>query len=83
MHSMGDDTSPADEAEYKARTIKRNDAPMNPNGKYYCNFAPECEGMLFGRKCEWKSVSPPLSQIPKFCCLKCSSETMNLKTSQC
>ncbi|KAM0720208.1 hypothetical protein Q7P37_004344 [Cladosporium fusiforme] len=35
------------------RNIKRGDPPQAHDGKYYCNFAPECTGQYFDRKCEW------------------------------
>ena len=36
------------------RMIKRGDPPQAHDGKYYCNFAPECAGQYFDRKCEWR-----------------------------
>ncbi|KAK4546916.1 hypothetical protein LTR36_001648 [Oleoguttula mirabilis] len=36
-----------------SRSFKRGDPPMNADNKYVCNFAPECAGQTFDRKCEW------------------------------
>lgn len=36
------------------RMIKRGDPPQAHDGKYYCNFAPECADQYFDRKCEWR-----------------------------
>lgn len=36
------------------RMIKRGDPPQAHDGKYYCNFATECAGQYFDRKCEWR-----------------------------
>ena len=36
--------------------IKRGDPPQAHDGKYYCNFAPECADQYFDRKCEWRQV---------------------------
>jgi hypothetical protein len=38
------------------RMIKRGDPPQAHDGKYYCNFTPECAGQYFDRKCEWRQV---------------------------
>lgn len=38
------------------RPIKRGDPPQAHDGKYYCNFAPECAGEYFDRKCEWRQA---------------------------
>jgi hypothetical protein len=36
------------------RMIKRGDPPQAYDGKYYCNFAPECADQYFDRKCKWR-----------------------------
>jgi hypothetical protein len=36
------------------RMIKRGDPPQAHDGKYYCNYAPECADQYFDRKCEWR-----------------------------
>jgi hypothetical protein len=36
------------------RSIKRGDPPQAHDGKYYCNFGPECADQYFDRKCEWR-----------------------------
>jgi len=51
------ETSPngGDDAGHKVqRMIKRGDPPQAHDGKYYCNFAPECADQYFDRKCEWR-----------------------------
>lgn len=37
-----------------SRAFKRGDPPMNDQKKYICNFAEECAGQTFDRKCEWR-----------------------------
>lgn len=37
-----------------SRAFKRGDPPTNGAGKYICDFAAECEGQTFDRKCEWR-----------------------------
>jgi hypothetical protein len=51
------ETSPGgmEDAGHKVqRMIKRGDPPQAHDGKYYCNFAPECADQYFDRKCEWR-----------------------------
>ncbi|KAF2774224.1 hypothetical protein EJ03DRAFT_257285, partial [Teratosphaeria nubilosa] len=36
-----------------SRTFKRGEPPMDADGKFFCNFAEECIGITFDRKCEW------------------------------
>ena len=51
------ETSPngIEDAGHKVqRMIKRGDPPQAHDGKYYCNFAPECADQYFDRKCEWR-----------------------------
>lgn len=43
-----------EEHEPKARTIKRGEPPTNNENKYICDFAEECQGQTFDRKCEWR-----------------------------
>jgi len=38
------------------RMIKRGDPLQANDGKYYCNFTPECADQYFDRKCEWRQV---------------------------
>ena len=55
MHSMNDGRSPQGEGfSPRTRTVKRDDPPVNQEGKYFCIYAPECEGQIFDRKCEWR-----------------------------
>ncbi|KAM0715320.1 hypothetical protein Q7P37_008818 [Cladosporium fusiforme] len=35
------------------RAVTRGDPPQAYDGKYYCDFAPECAGQYFDRKGEW------------------------------
>ncbi|TKA31228.1 hypothetical protein B0A54_15283 [Friedmanniomyces endolithicus] len=44
----GDDYSPRG-----SRSFKRGDPPVNAENRYFCNFAAECDGQTFDRKCEW------------------------------
>jgi len=37
-----------------SRSFKRGDPPMNTDNKYFCDYAPECAGQTFDRKCEWR-----------------------------
>jgi hypothetical protein len=37
-----------------SRAFKRGDPPTNEFGKYICDFADECRGQTFDRKCEWR-----------------------------
>lgn len=37
-----------------SRSFKRGDPPVNAENKYFCNFAEECAGQTFDRKCEWR-----------------------------
>lgn len=46
--------SPSDEYESRSHAFKRSDPPMNTQHKFICNFAAECEGITFDRKCEWR-----------------------------
>lgn len=39
------------------RMIKRGEPPQAHDGKYYCDFAQECTGLYFDRKCEWRYVA--------------------------
>jgi hypothetical protein len=34
--------------------IKRGDPPQAIDGKYYCNFSPDCADLYFDRKNEWR-----------------------------
>lgn len=36
------------------RAFKRGDPPMNEEHKFICDFAEECRGQTFDRKCEWR-----------------------------
>ncbi|SMY19671.1 unnamed protein product [Zymoseptoria tritici ST99CH_1A5] len=36
-----------------SRAFKRGDPPRNEANKYICNYADECVGITFDRKCEW------------------------------
>ncbi|KAK0839942.1 hypothetical protein LTS02_003584 [Friedmanniomyces endolithicus] len=36
-----------------SRSFKRGDPPVNTENRYFCNFAAECDGQTFDRKCEW------------------------------
>lgn len=38
------------------RMVKRGDPPQAHDGRYYCNFTPECADQYFYRKCEWRQV---------------------------
>ncbi|KAK4506967.1 hypothetical protein PRZ48_000700 [Zasmidium cellare] len=47
---------PSDEFYNKrqnTRAFKRGDPPMNEEHKFICDFAEECRGQTFDRKCEW------------------------------
>ncbi|KAK5124707.1 hypothetical protein LTR85_001420 [Meristemomyces frigidus] len=44
----GEDYSPRG-----SRSFKRGDPPINVDNKYICDFAVECAGQTFDRKCEW------------------------------
>ena len=33
---------------------RTEDPPRNPDGKMICNFSPDCHGIIFERKCEWR-----------------------------
>ena len=33
---------------------KRGPPPQAHDGKYYCNFSPDCADLYFDRKCEWR-----------------------------
>ncbi len=47
----GDEYSP----NSGSRTFKRSDAPpMNSDHKYICIVSPECDTLVFDRKCEWR-----------------------------
>jgi len=46
--SQTDDFSPR-----ASRAFKRGDPPVNAENKYICDFADECRGLVFDRKCEW------------------------------
>ena len=51
------ETSPGgmDDAGHKVqRMVKRGDPPQAHDGKYYCNFSPDCADQYFDRKCEWR-----------------------------
>jgi hypothetical protein len=50
------ETSPGglDDGHKVQRMVKRGDPPQAHDGKYYCNFAPECADQYFDRKCEWR-----------------------------
>ncbi|KAF2721937.1 hypothetical protein K431DRAFT_194534, partial [Polychaeton citri CBS 116435] len=57
-HTSGNNsaTSPAQDefsSRQVPRTIKRSDPPVNHDNKYICDFADECRGITFDRKCEW------------------------------
>jgi hypothetical protein len=53
---LQNETSPAAEdfSPRGSRTFKRGEPPQNNDGKYYCNYAKECAGQIFDRKCEWR-----------------------------
>jgi hypothetical protein len=36
------------------RLVKRGDPPQAHDGKYYCDFSPDCADQYFDRKCEWR-----------------------------
>lgn len=40
-----------------SRSFKRGDPPVTAEGKFYCDYASECAGQYFDRKCEWRFVS--------------------------
>ncbi|KAK5111061.1 hypothetical protein LTR85_012280 [Meristemomyces frigidus] len=46
--SAGEDYSPRG-----WRSFKRGDPSVNADNKYICDFATECAGQTFDRKCEW------------------------------
>lgn len=53
MHHDTSDLADEYQSPRGSRTFKREEAPMNSDRKYYCNFSAECEGLTFDRKCEW------------------------------
>ena len=51
------ETSPGgmeDSGHKVQRMIKRGDPPQAHDGKYYCNYSPDCADQYFDRKCEWR-----------------------------
>ena len=44
------------EEEYEQHhgAIKRDEAPINGDGKYVCTHTAECSALTFDRKCEWR-----------------------------
>ena len=66
------------------RRIKRETLPKldNPpkahDGKYYCNFAPECAGQYFDRECEWRQVRKEPYLIKQLLLTICSTANMFL-----
>ncbi|GAB7332400.1 hypothetical protein MBLNU13_g04213t2 [Cladosporium sp. NU13] len=50
------ETSPGgmeDVAHKVQRMVNRENPPQAHDGKYYCNFSPDCADQYFNRKCEW------------------------------
>ncbi|KAM3418456.1 hypothetical protein BST61_g4442 [Cercospora zeina] len=52
-HSQAGASPPEEFSPRGSRAFKRGDPPMNPDGKYICNFSDDCFGQTFERKCEW------------------------------